>query len=364
MSRTQLLFVAEHLRGRVPGGIGTYARGLLQGLAALGPDGPDVTLWASRGDPPAGLAGPAVTSPLPGKALVWGWDRGWFPPPKGFEAVHAPSLAAPPAGDTPLAVTVHDLAWRRFPETFPARGRRWHEAALGRAVGRAAALVTPSQQTADDLLAAGAPAERVEVVEEGVDHLPVPDHAGATRLLARLGVRDGYLLTASTLEPRKNLARLVAAYAAARPRLPEPWPLVVAGPAGWGPSLAPGEGVLLAGNLDLGVLTGLYSRARVVASVPLFEGFGLPAVEAMACGAPVLASRQPSIGAAAYVVDPLDADAIATGLARLATDEALRSDLVAAGHARAAELTWANAAARHAEIWSSLRRPSGRHVQP
>jgi glycosyltransferase involved in cell wall biosynthesis len=350
----RVLLVAEQLRGPVPGGIGTYVSGLASHL-------PDVTFWTSRrARPGAGrgadrLAGrPHVHSPLPSRALVWAWDRGWAPAPPGFDVVHAPSLAVPPRGRAPLAVTVHDLAWRHVPGTFPARGRRWHEAALKRALRRADAFVVPSRQTADDLVAAGAPARRVNVIEEGCDHLPPPDPVAAKEFRAAHGVEGEYLLTVSTLEPRKNLLRLVAAYEAARPRLPEPWPLLVVGPVGWGDALAPRPSVVLAGWTAGGVLSGLYADARLVATVPLFEGFGLPAVEAMAFGAPVVASPQPSSAGVAYEVDPTDVDAIADGLVRVATDDRLRDDLVAAGHDRAAGLTWATTAARHTELWESM----------
>jgi glycosyltransferase involved in cell wall biosynthesis len=352
------LLVAEQLRRRVPGGIGTYVRGLTREL-----DG--VTLWASRApaspDPLAALRRPVLTSPLPSRALVWAWDRGWgFGPaacPGRFDVVHAPSLAIPPAvGNTPLAVTVHDLAWRRVPETFPPRGRRWHEAALGRALDRAALLLAPSRQTADDLVAAGAPAARVEVVDEGCDHLPPPDAEAATALLQRLGVGGEYLLSVSTLEPRKNLSRLIAAYQAARDRVPGHIPLVVAGPVGWGGELPKQDGVVLAGSVEGATLAALYARARAVVTVPLWEGYGLPAVEAMACGAPVVASPQPSLGGAAYEVDPTSVDAIAAAMIRVATDSSLRADLVAAGRARASTLTWAEAARRHAELWQAMCR--------
>ena len=171
------------------------------------------------------------------------------------------------------------------------------------------------------------------VVEEGCDHLDPPDHEGAAALLARLGVPagGGYLLTVSTLEPRKNLPRLLDAYALALPRLPEPWPLVVVGPAGWGPALPPRPVVLLAGHVDGGVLSALYGGARLVAYVPLREGWGLPAVEAMRCGMPVVATPMPSTGGAACEVPPADVEAIAEALVAVATDEALRARLVAAG---------------------------------
>lgn len=357
-----VLVVAEQLRRPAPGGIGTYLRGL---VGALDGD-PDVTLLAGRApaggrapDPVAALGPPVLASPLPGRVLTRAWGRGvGGVAGRRFDVVHAPSLAAPPSS-VPLAVAVHDVAWRRLPDAFPGRGRRWHDRALARAVRRAAVLLVPTTEAADAVLDAGAPSSLVEVLDPmyGCDHLPPPDAAGAARALAALGVEGPYLLSVGTLEPRKNLARLVAAYRTARPSLPEPWPLVLVGPAGWGvdaATLARQPGVVVAGAVDDAVLAGLYAGARCVAYVPLLEGYGLPAVEAMAAGVPVVASPVPSTAGAALEVDPLDPAAIAAGLVHAAGDGALRADLVAAGLLRAGQLRWKAAAGRHVEAWRAV----------
>ena len=353
--------VADQLRRPVPGGIGTYVRGLVGGLRSAGPERVDVTLWTSRAptgqdaDPLASL-GRVVASSLPGPVLTRAWDRGLCPPPPGADVVHASSLAVPPSGPAPMSVMVHDLAWRHEPDAYPRRGRDWHEAALGRARRRARLLLAPSAATADDLVAAGVPEDRVAVVEEGCDHLAPPDVEAARGLLARLGLGagGGFVLTVSTLEPRKNLPRLLDAHALALPRLPEPWPLVVVGPTGWGPTLAPRPGVLFAGEVAPGVLSALYASARLMAFVPRREGWGLPAVEAMACGTPVVATPMPSTGGAAFDVPVDDVGAIADGLVEVAGNDAVRARLVAAGRARAAGLTWERSAAHHLELWHDL----------
>src|SRR5204862_1937119 len=153
---------------------------------------------------------------------------------------------------------------------------------------------------------------------------------------------------------RKNLRRLVEAYRLARPQLPEPWPLVVVGPAGWGEALPPEPGVVLAGPVSGEVLAALYARARLVAYIPPLEGFGLPAVEAMYACAPVVASPMPSTGGAALEVDPRDVEAIADALVSVGSQEGVRSQLVTAGALRSAELTWAAAARRHVELWEEV----------
>lgn len=355
-----VLVVAEQLRRMAPGGIGTYLRSL---VGALDGD-PEVTLLAGRppagADPVAALGLPVVTSALPGRILTRAWLRGLGGVTgRRFDLVFAPSLAAPPTGEVPLAVAIHDVAWRRLPDAFPARGRRWHDRALARAARTAAVLFVPSTETADEVVAAGAPRQRVRVLDPmyGCDHLPPPDRAGVTGVLTRIGVNGPYLLAAGTLEPRKNLARLVEAYRRARPGLPDPWPLVLVGPPGWGVETASLEqvpGVKVAGPVTDAVLAGLYAGARCVAYVPLFEGYGLPAVEAMAAAVPVVASPVPSTAGVALEVDPLDVDAIAAGLVTAAGDDRRRCELVTAGLLRAGELTWKAAARTHVEAWRDV----------
>ena len=362
-SGREVSILADQLRQRPTSGIATYTRGLLLGLKAMGDDAPPVRLVASRAprgpDPLARWGWPVRSSRLPGPVLVRAWDRGWAAGvtrdrarPGGI--VHATSMATPYPAGVPVVVTVHDLAWREVPETFPARGRRWHEAAFDRCVRHAALVVTPSDRTAELVREAGMAAERVVAIDEGCDHLPPADSDATAALLGSIDVSGPFLLTVSTMEPRKNLPRLVQAYERVRDALPEPWPLVVVGPRGWGDAVAPAVGVKLAGPVDDAVLAGLYARARCLAYVPLVEGWGLPPVEAMGACTPVVASPMPSTGGAALEVDPRDLEAIGAGLVRAAGDEAARSRLVTAGLIRARELTWERSAREHARVWDGV----------
>ena len=334
-------------------------------MADAGEGVPQVMLYASRApagtDPLAAYGFEVVSSILPGPALTRAWDHGLVDAPGEADVIHALSQAAPPARHAPLVVTVHDTAWRTVPEAFPGRGRRWHEASFRRARRRATRLVVPSEQAAGDVVAAGADPGSIVAIAHGSDHLPEPDRAAAAALLDTLGVDGGFLLSVGTLEPRKNLARLIDAYGRARPNLPSPMPLVIVGPVGWGESPvfrsaeASNVGVVVTGPIDDGTLAALYERAHLLAYVPLTEGFGFPPVEAMRLHTPVVSSPMPGLGGAGLVVDPESVDDIVDGIVRAATDEVLRAELVAQGAERTRTLTWAASARAHVALWESIR---------
>jgi glycosyltransferase involved in cell wall biosynthesis len=360
--------MVEQLRRTASGGIGTYINGLLQGFDALpAEETPDLELLASRftgdrsGPDPLSVFGrPLHCSAWPGPLLTRGWDHGILRAPPGFDVVHATSLATLEPGRSALVVTVHDLLWRRVPDAYPARGRAWHEAALRRALRRADRFVVPAEVVADDLEGAGATRSSITVIPMGSDHLPPPDLAAGQALLSRLGISQPFLLSVGTLEPRKNQARLIEAYGRIRGSLPDPWPLVLVGPTGWGEQVGRASGVHLAGVVSPPELSALYAMSRLLAYVPIIEGFGLPPVEAMAFGTPVVASPLPSTASAAFEVDPYDTESIAEGLLQVATDEEERKRLRSLGLHRSAALSWTAIARRHVAVWDEARQSAVR----
>jgi glycosyltransferase involved in cell wall biosynthesis len=356
-----VLLIIDQLRHAVPGGIGTYVRGLLQGLDELVTAGElsrsTVQLYASRAprpDPLSELGFSLSSSRLSSAVLSRAWRVGALPVGVSGGLVHALSLQVPPSRAA-LVVTVHDLAWREVPEAYSAHGRRWHEHQLGVVREQAAGVVVPDVTVADQLIAAGLARTRIEVIEHGSDHLAPADERACEELLAALEVTGSFFLSVGTLEPRKNLTRLMAGYERARSRLKEAPALLIVGPRGWGGGLGmPVQGVKLAGAVSPGVLAALYRRARLLAYVPLREGYGLPVAEAMRAGLPVLASPVPAAAKGALVVDPLDVAAISDGLVALETTPALRSQLIGEASELSSARTWRRSASAHLELWREV----------
>lgn len=282
----------------------------------------------------------------PGRAAVLARELAWYPHWLGrmashqeLDVLHCPTYYGPVGSRVPVVLTVHDCAVWRHPDAFG----RWTRAYVPRAVPRmlraAARVVAVSEFTRRELVElVGLPPERIAVVPNAVE----------AEFRAAGDAADGeYVLAVGTLEPRKNLARLAeAARAAGRE-------LRVVGERGWGDVRL--EGVTWLGRVGDAELARLYRGALCLAYPSLYEGFGIPVLEAMACGTPVVTSRgggtEEVAGGAAVLVDPLDAASIAAGIEEaIARRDALRE----AGLARAAQFSWDDAARRTVELYREV----------
>lgn len=285
-----------------------------------------------------------------------------------------------PAGTGPLSVrrqvvTIHDLAILDHPQWFNPRLVRWHRYLLPRLLPKVSHVIAVSEFTRSRVLALTRTApERVTTVLHGIAARFAPQTGEAIRRVRQalqLPERP-YLLFLGTLEPRKNLTGLLAAWAAARAAAPQTV-LVVAGQEGrrsvfarHGIPPSP-EAAIFLGRVPDEHLPGLYAGALAVAYLSLYEGFGFPPLEAMRCGAPVIASKTTAVGevvgAAALTVCPDDTAAVARGLRQILTDQELRRRLMAAGLQHASCFTWDRAAAATREILqSSARREPSRAI--
>lgn len=340
-------FVLEQCLSPVPGGTGRYSRELAGALARTAPAGSEVHGVTAAHRARARVPGvPERRLGLPRRALVAAWERGQYPRVPG-DVVHAPTPLAPARGRRPLVVTVHDAVPWTHPVTLTPRGVAWHRAVVARAAATADLLVVPTRAVADELTRYVALTAPVQVVGEGVSgELALP--SDADERAARLGLPERFLLTVATLEPRKGLAELVRALAdPAAPRLP----LLCAGQPGWGgqdlEALAASLGVdvRVLGRVADPDLAVLLDRATALVVPSRAEGFGLPLLEGMAAGTPVLTTDVPALvevaGGAALQV-PLDE--LLDGLVSVVTDDALRARLRSAGPLRAATYSWEGAA--------------------
>lgn len=296
------------------------------------------------------------------------WEVSRYPPDVLFIPAHVMPLVCP----VPTAVTVHDLGYLHHPEAHRPFDRWYLDWTTRRHARLAACVIADSQATRADLIRHyRADPDRIVVVYPGRDEslARVDDPAAIAAVEARYGAGEhgDYLLYLGTLQPRKNLARLVEAFARVQP-LTTSLRLVLAGEKGWlyeelfarVESLGLSNHILFPGYVADDDKAALISGAMALVYPSLYEGFGLPALEAMACGTPVLTSNVSSlpevVGDAALLVNPLDTDAIADGMAHLITDAELRQSLVEKGYAQARKFSWANAARQVLQALESLQR--------
>jgi len=340
-------------------GVGNYIRGSLLGMAEAG--GNELVAFApvsarGRREVETALAGIALERRLPvlpaAHALRTLWSRVGTPPLErllgGFDVFHFSDWMYPPQRAGVRSTMIHDLVPIRFPEWVHPRTQRMHGAKYRHAARTCDVVIVNSRFTGDDVVETlGVPASRVHVAYPGVEPGFGPEGE-------RLDLGCPYILTVATLEPRKNLATLLDAY---RRLDGDGIALAVAGAAGWGrqPELDV-PGLMRLGYTPSAELPLLYRGAAVLVYPSLFEGFGMPVVEAMACGVPCVVSSHPSLdeacGDAAVRADPRDPDAIAAAIERALAE---RDEFVARGLVHARRFTWSENGRVHLSAWEAAR---------
>ena len=361
------------------GGIGRYVRELVAALAEFDGETPYRLFVAGAGrkalPPPPGPNFTYAPCRVTPEWLARLWHRARLPIPVELwtgplRLFHATDFTLPPVrSGTPAVLTVHDLSFVRVPGAASPALKAYLDRVVPRSVRRADHVLADSQATKDDLVTLYAtPAQKVSVLLSGVHPRFKPTHDPAIR--ARYGIGEGmFVLAVGTVQPRKNYERLMRALVGLPEALSDVQ-LVVAGGRGWleGPiyaaveSLGLRERVKFIGFAADDDLPALYTAVRCLAFPSLYEGFGLPILEAMACGTPVLTSNVSSLvevaGDAAVLVDPLSEESLGDGLVRTLSDEALRERLISDGIRQAASFTWARSARQLRDVYQRFARPA------
>jgi glycosyltransferase involved in cell wall biosynthesis len=349
-------------------GVGNYTRQLLAHMLAQ--DGEhDFLLLSNRPeatqDMPCSPRARALVQPLPSRML---WMQSALP--RMLREVrpdicHYPNSIGPLASPCRYVVTIHDMTLSLLPRYHTWRKRLLVRPLIPLVARRAARVITVSEHARADIVRLlGIPAERVVAIPEAAaPNFRAAAPAEQARVRERYRLPGPYLLYVGTIEPRKNLARLLRAWHRLWRRGAIPHQLVLVGGRGWRDgaiyrairSIDCGDALRLAGYVPTADLPGLYTAADAFAFPSLAEGFGLPVIEAMACGTPTLISTaralQELAGGAALAVDPYDERAIEDGLERLLNDAALREQLRARGLRRAAEYSWEATARRTLAVY-------------
>jgi glycosyltransferase involved in cell wall biosynthesis len=356
-------------------GIGRYTRGLIRALAQIDGDNRYILFSAGRG-PETERWPPNFTVralPISERQMALAWQRLRVPLPVEWvtgpvDILHSPDFVLPPVRRAATVLTVHDLSFMRHPECSSPALLQYLLRSVPRSIGRADILLADSESTRIDLIdLMRIPNKRIHVLYPAVEpHFAPVEQAADTQSLQRYGIRQPYILALGTLQPRKNFARLIRAFAALVREYRIPHQLVIGGAPGWLydeieqalDEVALGDAVRLVGYVDEAHLPSLYRGADVFAFPSLYEGFGIPILEAMACGTPVVTSSVSSMpevaGDAALLVSPEDTDALAQALWRLIDEQDLRNDLRTRGFEQARRFSWRSSAKRLLEIYAHM----------
>ncbi len=351
-------------------GIGRYTRALIHALARLDDENRYTLLIPSDSRyvaPSLGALGSEdrfppnfrlVRAHLSERTLARAWQRLSLPLPVEWftgasDVFYSPDFVLPPTRARRKILTVHDLSFKRVPETAVPNLKWYLEGAVPRAVRRADLILADSDATGRDLVELfGVDPERVQTLYSGVESLfcPVTDTNQLADVRARYKLERPFILSVGTIEPRKNLARLVQAFSLLRGNAD--MELVLAGGRGWlseeiytAPAkFGAADRVRFLGFVPDPDLPALYSLAALFVYPSLYEGFGLPVLEAMACGSPVITSNNSSLpevaGGAGLLVEPREVEGLAAAMQRLLDDAGLRRDLARRGLERAGRFSW------------------------
>jgi len=361
--------MGRSMRGRFSGVV-RYTDELVRALAARGDV--DLTVLLTRaadgldGVPTRRLRAPF---PTPNEYVRALWEQAFVPVAVSRlrpDVYHSPNYILPLALRCPTVLTIHDFAYRER-ALHRLRSHLYLSVLADLSIRKATRIICVSEATHEELLRRyPAAAAKARVIGEGVHARFRPRHDAVERFRARYRIRRPYVLFVGTIEPRKNLARLIQAFDALLARTAAPHELILVGQRGWkdGPVWeafrdSPNrDRIRSLGYVDDEELPAAYSGADAFAYPSIHEGFGLPVLEAMACGAPVLTSSVSSLpevaGDAAVLVDPLDAEALTCGLARLVCDASERRRFAAAGLERAARFRWDQVAQRTLAVYAEV----------
>lgn len=360
---------------RQKAGIGRYARSLIRALSKLDHNNDYVLLSAGQ-DPstepwPANYRSRAL--PLTDRHLSILWQKLRVPLPVEWltgrlDLFHSPDFVLPPVRRARTVLTIHDLSYLRLPECSSPALLRYLLDAVPRSVARADLILADSHSTEQDLIELmSVPADRIRVIYPAVDAtFSRADTAQVAAVRARYHIDGPYILSLGTLQPRKNYVRLIQAFSLLRKVHGMPHRLVIGGGPGWLyepiyetiASLGLQDVVQMLGYVDEQDLAALYTGADLFAFPSLYEGFGFPVLEAMACGTPVVAANTSSLpeaaGDAALLVSPTDTEALAEALGQALGDAQLRERLTHLGYEQCLRFSWEDSAHHLLDSYQSL----------